>query len=371
MHVTGQAITSTLAADGTLTVALAPKAWPAPTGREVLVAIAAAPVNPSDIGLLFGPADLANATFAPGQVVARMPEAALALLAARFGQAMPVGNEGAGTVIGAGEHPDAQALLGRRVACFAGGGMFASHVLIDAASCMALPNSVSAEAGAAAFVNPLTALSFVETMRREGFSALVHTAAASNLGQMLVRICREDGIGLVNIVRSPEQAALLRGLGAEHVIDSSTADFDAALVAAIRATGARLGFDAIGGGTLAGRILRAMETVASDGAPYSRYGSDERKKVYIYGALDHGPTTLQRNFGFTWDLSGWLLMPVFARFGADVQERLRQRVLAGLTTTFASAYKARVSLDGMLTREAVSAYAARRTGEKYLVVNAG
>ncbi len=358
---------SQLDADGTLTVRIAPLELAAPTGNQVLIRIEAAPINPSDLALLFGPADLAGAQYEPGKMTATMPAGVLRGMASRLGTAMPVGNEGAGTVIAAGEAPAAQALMGRRVACIAGG-MYASHVVADARGCMPLPDGISAEAGAAPFVNPMTALGFVETMRREGHSAIVHTAAASNLGQMLVRVCLEDGIGLVNIVRNAAQAELLRGIGAVHVVDSSADGFMEALIAALTATGATVAFDAIGGGKLANQILAAMETVASHGAAYSRYGSDVFKQVHIYGMLDTGPSTLTRNYGFNWGVSGWLLMPFLARIGAEGASRLRARVLASLTTTFASQYKARVSLEAMLTREAVLEYNARRTGEKYLVV---
>ncbi len=366
MTVTGQAITTTLAANGTLTVALVEETLPEPTGHDILVKVEAAPINPSDLALLFGPADLAGAEYSPGKIVARMPEAAMPLLAGRVGQAMRVGNEGAGTVIAAGEEADAQSLLGTRVACVPGG-MFAQYRIADARACLPLPKEVSAEAGAAAFVNPLTVLGFVETMRRDGFTGIVHAAAASNLGQMLAKVCAEEGIPLVNVVRSPAQVALLKGIGAEHVLDSTAEDFDAALTEAIRATGAMLAFDPIGGGKQAGRIFSAMERVASAGLPYNRYGSDAAKKVYIYGALDHGPTILNRTFGFSWTLSGWLLFPFLQHIGVHGQERLRHRVLDGLTTTFASSYKAKISLAGMLERETALAYNAKATGEKYLI----
>jgi NADPH:quinone reductase-like Zn-dependent oxidoreductase len=299
-----------------------------------------------------------------------MPEGGQRAWASRLGQAMIVGNEGAGTVIAAGDAPEAQALLGKRIACVAGG-MYATHRLVDARACLTLPDHVTAEQGAAAFVNPLTALGFVETMRKDGHKALVHTAAASNLGQMLVRICREDGIPLVNVVRSPAQVALLEGLGAEHVVDTSAGTFKDDLVAALEATGATVAFDAIGGGKLAGQILAAMEQVASREASFSRYGSNTWKQVYSYGMLDTGPTIINRTFGFAWGISGWLLTPFLAKIGPEAAEKLRQRVREGLTTTFASHYKARIGLDEMLTREAARAYNAKRTGEKYLVLPNG
>ncbi len=363
----GKQLLTTLAENGTLTVEIVSHEWDAPTGNQVLVEVEAAPINPSDLGLLFASADTQNAQYSPGKVVAQMPEAATRAMKARHGLAMPAGNECAGTVVAAGEEPAAQALLGKRVACVPGTA-YATYALADAGMAMPLADGVRAEQGASSFVNPMTALGFVETMKMEGFTGLVHAAAASNLGQMLVRICAEDRIPLVNIVRSEAQVELLRDLGAEHVLDMTKEDFQQDLTDAIHATGAMLGFDPIGGGTLAGQILAAMERSASHGAAFSRYGSAVPKKVYIYGALDLGPTILNRAFGLTWDLSGWLLTPFMAKAGAEVIGRMRARVMKDLTTTFASHYKAKVGLDEMLSKEAVSAYNARRTGEKYLVV---
>jgi NADPH:quinone reductase-like Zn-dependent oxidoreductase len=363
----GSKLLSTLHEDGRLVVELVEETLPAPKGDEVLVRVEAAPINPSDLGLIFASADVDNAEYADGRIVAQMPDAVLRAMSGRVGQAMEVGNEGAGTVIAAGEAPSAQALLGKRVALIAGG-MFAQYRLTRADACIALPDDVSAEQGAAAFVNPLTALGFVETMRREGHSAIIHTAAASNLGQMLVRICQEDGIPLVNIVRNGEQVALLKGLGADIVLDSSKDDFSAQLETAIAATGATIAFDAIGGGTLVSDILHAMEEVVSKDAPYSRYGSNSHKQAYIYGMLDTSPTILTRSFGFSWNVGGWLLFPFLQSAGPEIAQRMRQRVFDGLTTTFASRYKARISLRDALTRDAVLTYNARRTGEKYLIV---
>ena len=363
----GKQLLTTLAGDGTLTVEIAPREWDAPTGSGILVKVEAAPINPSDLGLLFASADTDNAQYSPGKVVAKMPEAATRAMKARHGISMPAGNECAGTVVAAGEAPAAQALLGKRVACVPGSA-YATYALADANMAMPLAEGVTAAQGASSFVNPMTALGFVETMRMEGFTGLVHAAAASNLGQMLVRICAEDGVPLVNIVRSEAQVKLLRDLGAEQVLDMTAEGFQEKLADAIHTTGAMLGFDPIGGGTLAGQVLTAMEQAASRGAAYSRYGSSVRKKVYIYGALDLGPTILNRSFGLTWELAGWLLTPFLAKAGPEILDRMRARVMKGLTTTFASHYKAHVSLEGMLSKEAVSAYNARRTGEKYLVV---
>jgi NADPH:quinone reductase len=334
-----------------------------------VVRIEAAPVNPSDLGLLFAGADLTQATAAGTAdrpvVTVPLPAAAARAAAARAGQSLPAGNEGAGTVVAAGDTDAAQALLGKVVAV-AGGSMYAQYRVIGAA-CLPLPDGVSAADGASAFVNPLTALGMVETMRAEGHTALVHTAAASNLGQMLNRICIEDGIPLVSVVRSAAQADLLRGAGARWVCDSSTATFMAELVAAITATSATLAFDAIGGGTLASRILTAMEAAVSAGAEFSRYGSAVHKQLYIYGGLDRAPTELTRGFGMAWGIGGWLLTPFLARVGPEKLQGMRQRVAAGITTTFASRYTATVSRAGALDLGAIAVYGRQATGHKYLI----
>ena len=367
MAYTGKQLTTQLDADGTLTLQLNDKTWDEPKAGQVLIKVEASPINPSDLGLLLASSDTENATYSPGKIVAKMPDNATRAMKARHGMAMPAGNEAAGTVVAAGA--GAEALLGKRVACVPGSA-YANYAYADAAMCM--PVEASAAQAASSFVNPMTALGFVETMKLEGFTGIVHAAAASNLGQMLVKICLEDGVPLVNIVRSEAQVKLLKDLGATHVLDMTAPDFMARLIDAIAETKAMLGFDPIGGGTLSGQILTAMEAAASRGAVFSRYGSSEAKKVYIYGALDIGPTVLNRAFGLTWDLAGWLLTPFMTKAGMEVVGRMRARVAKDLTTTFASYYKAEVSLDGMLTKDAVSQYNARRTNEKYLVVpNAG
>ncbi len=365
MTFSGKQLTTQLDADGTLTVQLNDKTWDAPIGTQVLVKVEASPINPSDLGLLFASADMDNAAYSPGKVLARMPENATRAMKARHGMAMPAGNEASGIVVAAGEDAGAQALMGKRVACVPGTA-YGSYAFAEAGMCMAV--EASAEQAASSFVNPMTALGFVETMKLEGFTGLIHAAAASNLGQMLVKICLEDGVPLVNIVRSEEQVQLLKGLGASHVLNMNDADFMPRLIDAIAETKAMLGFDPIGGGTLAGQILTAMEAAASRGAAFSRYGSSEPKKVYIYGALDLGPTVLNRAFGLTWDLAGWLLTPFMMKAGMEVVGRMRVRVAKDLTTTFASHYSMRGSLEDMLTKEAIADYNARRTGEKYLVV---
>lgn len=373
--VTGLQLRSLVKPDGELEITLVERSFPAPADDEVLVRIEATPINPSDLGLLFGPADLA--TVAVGGtperpvVTARIPERAMGGLAARVGKALPVGNEAAGTVVATGASPDAKRLAGRRVAII-GGAMYAQYRVIKARDCLLLPEGTAPADGASCFVNPLTALGFVETMRREGHTALVHTAAASNLGQMLNRICLKDGIPLVNVVRKPEQAALLRAQGAQYVVDSSAPDFEAALIDALAATGATLAFDATGGGRLAGRILSCMEKAISRNATeYSRYGSDVLKQAYLYGTLDTGPTEFVRNFGFSWAMGGWLLFPFLAKAGPETRRRLEQRVIDELTTTFKSHYSKTVSLPQALSAEAIAVYGRRSTGEKYLIAPNG
>ncbi|MTE01150.1 zinc-binding dehydrogenase [Paracoccus sp. YIM 132242] len=355
---------STVSADGTLRLSLEPVSLPDPGPGQLLVRVEAAPINPSDLGLMFGPADLSTLARDGDGLTARIPDAAMPGLRARIGRSMPVGNEGAGTVVAAG--PDQQHLVGRRVAML-GGAMYARLRLIGAGDCLVLPEGAGAEEGAALFVNPLTALGFVGTMRAEGHKAIVHAPAASNLGQMLVRICQADGIGLVNIVRSPEQVALLRGLGAAHVVDSSAASFPGDLTEAIAATGATLSFDAIGGGETTSIVLNAMEAVAARDASYGLYGSAVPKQGYIYGALDLGPTILRRGFGFSWSVGGWLLFNVLQRLDPAIVARMRQRVVDERTTTFASHYTARIPLEGVLDPDTVAAFVRKATGAKYLI----
>ena len=364
-------IRSLITNEGQLELSIASIDVPAPLPHEVLVRVEAAPINPSDLGLLLSTADLETAT-ASGTadnpvVTATIPPQTLGGLAARLGQSMPVGNEGAGVVVAAGSTPEAQALVGRTVAII-GGATYADYRCLPAAMCIALPDGTEPAQGASCFVNPLTALGMVETMTMEGHRALVHTAAASNLGQMLLRICLADGVPLVNIVRRPEQQELLRSLGATHVCDSSSPAFIEDLTAALVDTGATIAFDAIGGGRQAGRILACMEAAINASATeYSRYGSDVHKQVYIYGALDRGPTEIVRNFGMAWSIGGWLLTPFLGKIGVAGLERLRDRVVAELTTTFASHYTDEVSLAGALTLDAIASYARQATGQKFLI----
>ena len=368
---TGLQLRSTIRPEGVVELSLVGVPTPRPRADEVLVRVEASPINPSDLGLLLGGADPATAE-ASGTadlpiVTATIPPAAMPALAGRLGQSLLVGNEGAGVVIQTGDAPAARALLGKTVAML-GGAMYAQYRCLKASECLVLPPGTTAAAGASCFVNPLTALGMVETMRREGHTALVHTAAASNLGQMLVKLCLTDGVGLVNVVRRPEQVELLKGIGARHVCDASAPRFMDDLVEAIAETGATLAFDAIGGGRLAGQILTAMEMALTRQAQaYSRYGSTTHKQVYIYGGLDRGPTEFHRTFGMAWGIGGWLLTPFLQTIGAEAAQALKERVAAEITTTFASTYTKELSLVEALQPQEVAAYARLATGEKYLI----
>lgn len=345
--------------DGTLELYLDSVEMAPPGPGQVVVRVEATPINPSDLGLLLAGADMSAAASAAGRV----------------GIPMPVGNEGAGTVVAAGSSPEAEALLGKVVAV-AGGSMYSEYRCVDAGMCLELPAGTSPADGASSFVNPMTALGMVETMRLEGHTALVHTAAASNLGQMLLRVCQEDGVPLVHVVRRPAQEELLRQAGAEWVCDSSADDFRDRLTEAVEATGATLAFDAVGGGRLAGTILAAMEAAlirraTAEGSGFSRYGSSTHKQVYIYGSLDRGPTELVRSFGMSWGVGGWLLTPFLQKLGGEGFARLRRRVADGITTTFASSYTAEVTLEGALDLAAIADYGRQATGSKYLIRPAG
>ena len=358
---------STVTDDGTVVLSIAEVDVPDPRPDQVVIRVEAAPINPSDLGPMFGPADLRTLRTDGGALVADIPERLRPMVAARLGRALPMGNEGAGTVVAAGSSDEAQALLGKVVATW-GGAMYAEERLAPADQCLVLPEGISAAQGASAFVNPLTTLGMLDTMRLEGHTALVHTAAASNLGQMLVKLSVEDDVPLVNVVRRQEHVDLLHDLGATHVCNSSDDDFGDRLTDAVRATDATIGFDATGGGSLANQILRAMETAqAEKEGAVGRYGSTRHKQVYLYGGLDRSPTVLDRTYGMAWGVGGWLLPYFLGRVGPERSAELRQRVADEITTTFASSYTATVSLDQALTVEAASAYGKQATGEKYLV----
>jgi NADPH:quinone reductase-like Zn-dependent oxidoreductase len=362
---------STVSAEGELVMELAEKPMPELGDDDVLIRVEATPINPSDQGVMFGWASMAKASSSGSgdatKLTAPVSPQGMAVMKARIGQQLPVGNEGAGTVVAAGSGDYAQSLMGKVVAVM-GGGMYAQYRKAPAMMCLPLKDGHTARDGASCFVNPLTALSMVETMRMEGHTALVHTAAASNLGQMLNRICAADGVELVNVVRKPEQAELLRGMGAKYVVDSSSDSFKADLVDAIHATGATLAFDATGGGELASNILAAMEAAAArtPGA-YSIYGSVKHKQVYLYGGLDTSPTVLNRAYGMAWGVGGWLLPNFLAKAGNDVAVRLRARVADELKTTFASHYTDELSLEQALQADVVARYYAKTTGEKFLI----
>ena len=357
--------------DGHLEVSLINAPVHDPKDDRVVVKVLATPINPSDLGLLFGGADMTSARAGQNDglplITADVPPAGMRAMAGRVGEAMPVGNEGAGIVIKAGASPAAQALLGKTVAML-GGAMYTQYRCLRVSDCLLLPDGTDPKDGASCFVNPLTALAMTEVMRREGHSGLIHTAAASNLGQMLVKICLKDGIPLVNIVRSPSQADLLRNIGAAFVCDSSAPTFMDDLTAALVETGATIAFDAIGGGKLAGQILTCIESASVKRMKtYSRYGSDTFKQVYIYGGLDMAPTTLNRSFGFSWAIGGFLLTPFLMKIGADGVQALKDRVVAELTTTFASHYSHEISLTEALSLDVIAGYNKRATGEKYLI----
>lgn len=371
MSDTGMQLRSKITDDAKLEISLEEVAVPQPGPDEVLVRVEATPINPSDLALLVGPADFSTAEFSgtPERpvVTASIPEKFMRMVAPRLGQSLPVGNEGAGTVVAAGSSDAAQALMGKTVGIF-GGEMYGQYRCVNVFQCLPLEDGTTAAEGASCFVNPMTALGMTETMRMENFTALVHTAAASNLGQMLNRICMDDGINLVNIVRKDEQEKLLRDMGAKVVVNSSTDTFHSDLTQAIVDTGAMLAFDATGGGTLASDILSCMEAAAArDLGEYNRYGSDVYKQVYIYGGLDRSATTLTRNYGFSWGLGGWLLTPFMQRAGMEKVMEMRTRVAAEIKTTFASHYTQKVSLAGALTPEAMSVYCKQATGEKFLI----
>jgi NADPH:quinone reductase len=360
-----------ISAEGQLDVFFEKRPMPVPKEHEVVVKVTATPINPSDLGLLFGAADIASATAAEingmPALNARVPEAGMRAMAGRIGEALPIGNEGCGIVVSAGASEAAQALLGKTVALI-GGEIYAEYRCLPAQMCMVLPDGTDPKDGASCFVNPLTALSFTEVMKRDGYSGIIHAAAASNLGQMLVKICKADDIPLINIVRSPAQAELLRGIGATHVYDSTSETFMADLTAAIVETGIMLGFDPIGGGKVSSQMLACMEAAAVKRmTTYSRYGSDTMKQVYIYGALDVGPTVLNRSFGLTWSLSGFLLTPFMQKAGPEIVGRMRKRVVDELTTTFKSHYSHEISMFDAVDPATAQAYNAKRTGEKYLI----
>jgi NADPH:quinone reductase-like Zn-dependent oxidoreductase len=364
-------LTSTITSNNKLELALSEIEIPQPGENEVVIRIEAAPLNPSDLAVMFGVADMTTASQSGSAdrpvIHADVPAKFMPAVKARVDKGIAVGNEGAGTVIAAGASAAAQSLMGKTVAVI-GGGTYRQYLCANVQSCLELAPGTTAAEGASSFVNPLTALAMVETMRAEGHKAIVHAAAASNLGQMLNRICIADGVDLVNIVRKPEQEVLLREMGAKYVVNSSSDSFYADLTAALIETGATIAFDPIGGGKLASDILSCMEAAASRNmTEHSVYGSDTYKQVYIYGALDRGPINLNRSFGFAWGVNGFLLFNVLGKLGKETNIAMRKRVAAEITTTFASHYTHEVSLAGALQLDALAEYAKQATGEKFLI----
>jgi NADPH:quinone reductase len=371
MESTGLQLRSTVKKEGILELSLARVPTPEPKAGEVVVRVEASPINPSDLGLLLAGADMATAK-ASGTpddpvVTANIPPAMMKTVAGRVDQSLPVGNEGAGIVVRTGSSEQAKVLMGKTVGIF-GGAMYAQFRCLEASQCLPVPPGTTPAEAASCFVNPLTALGMVETMRTEGHSALVNTAAASNLGQMLNKVCLKDGIPLVNIVRKKAQVDVLEAIGAKHVVNSTGEAFMDELTEALVATDATLAFDAVGGGRLASQILSCMEAAAQRTAKgYSRYGSTRHKQVYIYGVLDRAPTELTRNYGMAWAIGGWLLTTFLQKIDPETAHRLRQRVAAEIKTTFASHYDKEVSLAEALSLEEIAVYARMATGSKYLV----
>lgn len=364
-------LTSTVSEDNKLTLALQDIEMPKPSANEVVVRIEAAPLNPSDFGVMFSAADMSTAVQSGTEqnpvITADVPAKFMPALKTRVSKATPVGNEGAGTVVAAGTSPEAQALMGKMVAVI-GGGTYRQYHCVNVQSCLVLKDGTTAKEGASSFVNPLTALAMVETMRAEGHKAIIHAAAASSLGQMLNRICMADGIDLINIVRKEAQETLLRDMGAKYVVNSSNETFIADLTAAIIETGATISFDPIGGGQLTSDILNCMEAaITRDVEEYSVYGSNTFKQAYIYGALNRGPITLNRNFGFSWGVNGFLLFNALGKLGTKTVMSMRKRVADEITTTFASSYTHEVSLAEALQLQSIAAYGKQATGEKYLI----
>lgn len=366
---TSNQLFTNITSEGTLELTLNEVEVPTPKPHEVVVRIEASPINPSDMWPMFGPADLREASFDSEnmRLTAPVHSAFLPRVKSRLDMRLPIGNEGAGTVVAAGESEAAKALVGKTVAVLSGA-CYAEYVCVPIQACMLHNEGTTAQQAASSFVNPLTALGMVETMRMEGHTALVHTAAASNLGIMLNKICIAEGVQLVNIVRKQEQVEILEALGAKYICNSSDDSFKKDLFKAIDATGATLAFDAIGGGEVVSDILTAMEMSGSKEAKgFNTYGSEANKQVYIYGGLDFSPTTLNRAYGMTWGIGGWLLMRFLAKLEPKNIFALHKRVADEIDTTFKSDFTEELSFQQVLSPEKIMQYNAKKTGEKYLV----
>lgn len=363
-------IESLITQDHQLRLSIGSTELPAPKADEIIVRVEAAPINPSDLALLLGPADLSTAraagTAKDPVVSIDIPKDKIKTIQGRIGKPMSVGIEGAGIVVSAGSSDLAQSLIGQTVS-MAAGNMLTEYRCVKAATVIPMGDKIMPKQVGSCFVNPMTALSIVEAVRRDGANSFVHTAAASNLGQMLNRVCLDDDVDIVNIVRSPEQEKLLRDIGAKYIVNSASDSFEAELTAAIKETGAYIAFDATGGGALVNTILTCMERAASAGKPYDRYGSNTLKKINIYGRLDNSSIVLKPNFGFTFSINGWLLMPFLQTVDPKRIHELRQRIIAEIKTTFASHYSAEISMQDALTVEALTKFGKIKTGQKVLI----
>lgn len=362
---------SKISSEGQLEFSLLEVDVPKPKPHEVIVRVEAAPINPSDMWPMFGPANLAKASleYSDDKKVLSAPlyPGMSSRVSSRLDQVLPVGNEGAGTVVAAGDSDAAQALMGKTVAILSGAS-YSEYCCLPFQACMPHNEGTTPAQAASSFVNPLTALGMVDTMRMEGHTALVHTAAASGLGQMLNKICLAEDVPLVNIVRKQEQVDILKEIGATHICDSSSDTFKQDLLAAIDETGATLAFDAIGGGDLVSDILTAMERVGSkDAVGFNTYGSPAHKQVYIYGGLDFSPTILNRAYGMAWGIGGFLLMKFLGRVTPQRVGELHKRVADEINTTFASHFSDELSFKQAMTPSYVAQYNAKKTGEKFLI----
>ncbi|MCO4773928.1 MAG: NADH oxidase [Deltaproteobacteria bacterium] len=362
---------TTMTEDHELVLTVEPLTVDDPGPDEIVVAVQATPINPSDLGLLVGPADLSTArrTEVDGHpaLVASLHAAGRRFVAGRLGQKLSAGNEGAGLVVAAGASDAAQSLLGRTVTAV-GGAMYRTHRVVKARRALPLPQGAAAAEGASLFVNPMTVQAFLTTMRAEGHTGIVHTAAASNLGQMLAKHCGKEGVPLVAIVRRASQRELLEKLGVPYVVDSSMDSFFKDLVAALVASEATLCFDAVGGGDLANTVLTAMEVaLRTRGVRADIYGTPVLKQVYQYGRLDVGPTKLTPAYGMYWGVGGWLLTPRLHGLGRERTLEMQKYAIEERNGIFASEYARTVSLDDLLDPDTLRAIHRKGTNAKVLV----